>query len=71
MPRVALVYTDENDSMDSEDVIRERPNSLVTSRHAKKAYALFPTKKDRDFILESIREEEDEQDLLDKCNDPD
>ena len=60
MPRVALVYAGEEESMDSEDVIRERPNSLVTSRHAKKAYALFPTEKDRSFILDSIREEEED-----------
>jgi hypothetical protein len=67
MPRVALVYADEEESMDSDDVIRERPNNLVTSRHAKKAYALFPSDKDRNFILESIREEEEDQEAQDKA----
>jgi hypothetical protein len=66
MPRVALVYADDQESMDSDDIIRERPNNLVTSRHAKKAYALFPSEKDRDFILESIKEE-NEQEALDKA----
>jgi hypothetical protein len=34
---------------------------LVSSRYAKKAYSLFPNEKDRQAILESIQEEDEEQ----------
>ena len=41
--------------------ITERPNNLVTSSAAKKAFAIFPNESDRFNILESIKEEEEEQ----------
>lgn len=61
MPRVSLVYADTEDSVEDDEIIQEKPNNLVTSRQAKKAYALFPNDKDRQVILESIIEEDEDQ----------
>jgi hypothetical protein len=61
LPRISLVYADSEESGDDDEFIREKPNCLVSSRYAKKAYSLFPSEKDRQAILESIKEEDEEQ----------
>jgi len=58
MPRVSLVYAN-SDEEEMGEKIQERPTNLVSSSQAKKAFAIFPTEKDRFNILESIKEEEE------------
>ena len=62
MPRVSLVYAPENDEENEEEPeLRMRPTNLVSSSYAKKAFGIFPNQKDRLNILESIKEEENEE----------
>jgi hypothetical protein len=63
LPRISLVYADSEESAEDEDFIQEKPNCLVSSKYAKKAYSLFPNEKDRQSILESIKEVDEEMEL--------
>ena len=61
MPKVSLVYASpEEEEEEPSFKIREKPTNLVSSSQAKKAFAIFPSDKDRFNILESIKEEDEE-----------